>query len=811
VGALGARACHQQLCRHAGDFAPPAASQLRERLSKSLSGIFGKIAFNKLGILGRLALLVLALALPLNLVIAGVIWDLVSRAEEAQRTSLLYAARSISAGVDAQIGKYMAQAKSLARSPELLDDNLDAFEVEARREFPTGGDAWALVADVNGQQLVNTLVSPGEPLPQRNPNALEAQQRALATQSIVISGIMRSPVTQDWVADIQIPIFKSGRPFRVLAVAMKQEGFVRLLSAQHIPANWQVGIIDDHGRFIVRVPQGNAQVGQLAVQGWRAIKDRTGLFEYPSLEGEPLIRANALPSATNWAVGVAITKSELRARAWNTVRWAVILGAGLSAASLMLAGVIARQITQPIEQLRRSFADISGEPGKPIATGPPEIMQLQETLYGATVDRANANQELTAALSKLEQEIQLREEAQAALAQAQRMEAIGQLSGGMAHDFNNVLAAISGYLDVVTLRSKDEKILEAAQGAVDAVQMGASLTRRLLTLSRRSEVGLEALDLNERVVGTVELLTRTLGEHVTLSLTSSLDPCRTLANPGDVDNAILNLAINARDAMPHGGVLMLETRNVSLDATAAARIPNARPGEYAVLTVSDTGEGMSPDVLERAMEPFFTTKEKGYGTGLGLAAVYSILQQSGGFVAICSTVGKGTTVRLYFPKTELATSVSHARPATNEVPLGDGEFVLIVEDNDAVRAATVNRLQSLGYAVIEARTGLEAIKSLESGTPVALVFSDIVMPGGMTGYDVANWVHSRRPNCKVLLTSGYANPPAAANDGVREIKVLGKPYTRVQLAQVVRETLHGSIEGFARGTKGRRCGATHQQ
>jgi len=773
-----------------------AQGALRGRLPKGL------ITFNQLGIPGRLALLVLALALPLNLLIAGVIWGLVNRADEAQRTSLLYTARSIAAGVDAEIGKYIALAESLARAPELLDDNLDAFEVEARREFPAGGDVWALVADVNGKQLINTLASPGQPLPRRNPDALEAQQRALATHSIVVSGIMRGSVAQDWVATIQFPIFKSGQPFRVLAVSMRRESFLRLLSAHDLPTNWLVGIIDGQGRFIARVPQGDAKVGQLAVQGWRAIKDRTGLFEYLSLEGEALIRANVHPSATNWAVGVAIKKAELRAMAWNTARWAVMLGAGLSAASLLLAGIIARQITRPIEQLRRSFADISGEPSKPIAMGPPEIMQLQDTLYRATVDRANANQELTAALSKLDQEMELREDAQAALAQAQRLEAIGQLSGGVAHDFNNVLAAISGYLDVVTLRSGDEKISEAAQGAMDAVQMGASLTRRLLTLSRRSEFGLETLDLNERIASTVGLLTRTLGEHMTLSLRASPHPCRTVANPGDVDNAILNLAINARDAMLQGGVLTLETRNVTLDANAAARIPNARPGDFVVVAVSDTGQGMGPDVLRRAMEPFFTTKEKGYGTGLGLAAVHSILQRSGGFVAIYSTVGKGTTVGLYFPKTELAPSVSHAGPSTNAVPLGDGQLVLVVEDNDAVRDATVSRLQSLGYAVVEARTGPEAIKLLESGTPVVLVFSDIVMPGGMTGHDVAKWVRTKKPDIKVLLTSGYANTPAVGNDGVREFKVLDKPYTRQQLAHALREALRGLIESPSKGASG---------
>jgi CheY-like chemotaxis protein len=197
------------------------------------------------------------------------------------------------------------------------------------------------------------------------------------------------------------------------------------------------------------------------------------------------------------------------------------------------------------------------------------------------------------------------------------------------------------------------------------------------------------------------------------------------------------------------------------------------------------------------MEPFFTTKEKGYGTGLGLATVYSIVQQSGGFVAIDSTLGKGTSVRLYFPKAEAAQGVSYRSPSSNGVPSGNGELVLVVEDNDAVRAATVSRIQSLGYDVLEARTGAEAIELLELSKPVALVFADIVMPGGMTGYDVAKWVRSRKPDLKVLLTSGYANPPVAA-DGVSEIKVLGKPYTREQLARAVRETLDGCIEGHMR-------------
>jgi signal transduction histidine kinase/CheY-like chemotaxis protein len=760
-------------------------------LSNRSARLTRKASITHLSIPWRLGLLVLALALPLNLIIAGTIWGLINRADEAQRTSLLYAARSIAAGVDAKFGKYVALAESLARSPALLDDSLDDFEAEARREFPEGRRIWIVVADVNGQQLMNTGAKPGEPLPHRNPVAIEDQKRALATNEIVISGIMRSSSTHDWVANIELPIFKNGQPFRGLALCIGHQEFPPLLSAHDIPTNWLAGIIDGEGRFIARVPKGATEVGQFASAGWRATKNRAGVFEYPSLEGDTLIDANALPSIGNWTVGVAVKKAELQAAAWSTVRWATILGAALSAASLVLAGMMARQITRPINQLRQSFADISVEPTKPIAVGPPEIMELQDTLHRVAVERQNSSEALMAALSKLEHEMALREEAQTALAQSQRMEAVGQLAGGMAHDFNNVLMAILAYLDVISLRSSDEKIREPLQGARDAVQMGASLNRRLLSFSRQKGAELGWLDLNDRLSNTIELLRRTLGDQVTIALKCSPEPCPTLANIGDVDNAILNLAINARDAMPGGGVLTIETHQIKLDSDAATRIPNARPGDFVRLTVSDTGQGMTAEVVKRAMEPFFTTKEQGEGTGLGLATVYGTVRQSGGFISIASALGKGATVDLYFPKAEAGPNEMPAIVPAGEAPTGKGERILVVEDNDKVREATVRRLEALGYAVFQARTGREAIKLLQAGEPAALVFSDIVMPGKMTGYDVAEWIRSERPDVKVVLASAHSNMPLASSEAVRDIRMLGKPYTREQLAHAFQEALYG--------------------
>jgi CheY-like chemotaxis protein len=261
-----------------------------------------------------------------------------------------------------------------------------------------------------------------------------------------------------------------------------------------------------------------------------------------------------------------------------------------------------------------------------------------------------------------------------------------------------------------------------------------------------------------------------------------------LVNPGDVDSAILNLAINARDAMPQGGVLTIETSNVTLDADTALRIPNSRPGDFVRLSVRDAGHGMTTDVLGRALEPFFTTKE--HGTGLGLATVYGMAQQSGGFVAIDSAVGRGTTVDLYFPKAAPGPSKSRAAFDTQQAPLGGGKRILVVEDNEEVREATASRLESLGYAVLQARSGAEAINVLETGDSVDLVFSDVVMPGGMSGYDVAEWVRSKRRDVKVVLSSAHSDLPLATSASVRSLKILAKPYSREQLACALSEALN---------------------
>ena len=396
---------------------------------------------------------------------------------------------------------------------------------------------------------------------------------------------------------------------------------------------------------------------------------------------------------------------------------------------------------------------------------------------------------------ELHEEMQRRGQAQAALARAQRMEAFGQLAGGVAHDFNNLLTVITGNQELLEMRLKDPKDLTLLKRAQEAAEMGARLTGRLLTFARRRQFEPTLLHLNEQIAGMVELLRRSIGEHVTLTTNLAPRLWTARADASEIENAVLNLAINARDAMPNGGTLVIETADCAIDAGEIGREAKLPAGDYVRLSVSDTGIGMPPEVLSRAFEPFFTTKPPGKGTGLGLSTIYGFVQQSGGTVTVYSEFGRGTTVNIYLPRVVEGDKVAPSERRGATPAAGNGETILLVEDRSDVRDVTKARLQQLGYGVIEAENGPNAIALLQApGQRVHLVFSDVVMPGGMSGYDVARWVRSNRPELKLLLTSGFAdqvaNPQGHAHDGeLPAVKLLRKPHSLDELARAVRKAL----------------------
>lgn len=417
-----------------------------------------------------------------------------------------------------------------------------------------------------------------------------------------------------------------------------------------------------------------------------------------------------------------------------------------------------------------------------------------------TLNRADQlNEQLKELNETLEQrvseEIRERLQAEEALRQAQKMEAIGQLTGGVAHDFNNLLTVIMGGLDSIR-REIDKgpsdfdiaRLRRMQTLAFRGAERAATLTSRLLAFARRQPLAPKPIDLGKLVVGLSELLQRTLGETVALETVSAAGLWFAHADPAELETALMNLAINARDAMPNGGQLTIETANVSLDehyvSTLVEPVP---PGQYAMLAVSDTGEGMKKETIDRVFEPFFTTKAAGKGTGLGLSQVYGFVRQSGGHIRIYSEPGEGTTVKLYLPRdlrAELPASEQIASRAD-----GGSETVLVVEDHEGLREYSVGVLRELGYRVLEASEGQAGLKLLRERPDIDLLFTDVVLPG-LNGRQLADQALEIRPGLKVLFTTGYTRNAIVHNGRLDDgVSLITKPFTFEGLASKVRNML----------------------
>ena len=393
------------------------------------------------------------------------------------------------------------------------------------------------------------------------------------------------------------------------------------------------------------------------------------------------------------------------------------------------------------------------------------------------------------------------EAAQEQLRQSQKMEAVGQLTGGIAHDFNNLLQVVLGNLEILHRNLPDDaaRLRRSAENAMSGARRAAALTARLLAFSRRQPLAPRPVDVNALVAGMSELLGRTLGETIRLQTMLAEGLWRAEADPNQLENAMLNLAVNARDAMPNGGRLTIETGNGRLDGAYAARNDGAKPGEYVRIAVSDTGTGMDKAVLDRVFEPFFTTKEVGKGTGLGLSQVYGFVKQSGGHVTVYSEPGLGTSVTLYLPR--FAGEAAEGEPS-GEAPVptaARAETVLVVEDSAEVRAYSAEVLRELGYRVLEASDGPAALALLQRpGRPlrVDLLFTDVILPGGMAGPVLAERARALRPGLKVLFTTGYAQGAAQGSGWLPAgSEVITKPFTYTDLAARVRAVLDGPAAG----------------
>jgi signal transduction histidine kinase len=487
--------------------------------------------------------------------------------------------------------------------------------------------------------------------------------------------------------------------------------------------------------------------------------------------GQPQVRASELSGAARTTL--ALLQSEVREEA--------------AAASAQSSGDATRRATALAASLDRARADLANN-----------ALALQDALS----DAARLNDELRVLNETLElrvrDEIAERMKAEAALRQTQKMEAIGQLTGGVAHDFNNLLTVVMGGLEAIQKHvpliepsGPSQRIERAAALSMLGAQKAATLTKRLLAFARRQPLDPKPIDAGQLVTGLADMLQRTLGETVRLETVNGAGLWLTQADPGELENALMNLAINARDAMPDGGRLTIETSNAFLDDDYVEAITEpVAAGQYVQIAVSDTGSGIPEDVLTQVFEPFFTTKEVGKGTGLGLSQVYGFVRQSSGHIKIYSEPGEGTTVKIYLPRLASAqTSEPLNRSAEPESIHGGSETILVVEDHDELRAFSVGVLSDLGYRVLSASSGSEAI-NLVKDERIDLLFTDVVLPDGMNGRRVADAVAAIQPRAKVLFTTGYTANAIVHNGRLDAgVQLVSKPFSASALGLRVRKLL----------------------
>jgi two-component system, cell cycle sensor histidine kinase and response regulator CckA len=444
----------------------------------------------------------------------------------------------------------------------------------------------------------------------------------------------------------------------------------------------------------------------------------------------------------------------------------------------------------PPSQVSPSATEVNRDPARRLASVKRRDGSPIEVEFSVAPLRRGPDREIhghVIVLSDVSERRQLEEK----LRHAQKMDAIGKLAGGIAHDFNNAITAIIGYAELILGDNpSDRPQSNHARQIVRAAEHSARLTHQLLAFSRKQVLQPRSISLEQQVLEIEGMVRRLIGADVTLQTSIPRGLWNILADPGQIHQVILNMSINARDAMPQGGTLMISVRNITVTSAEALRIPEGRPGEFVLLQIADTGTGMTPEVQAHIFEPFFTTKEPGKGTGLGLATCYGIVRQTSGMISVASEVGKGTTFSIYLPKAAADEGASSAKPSSDNAPRGR-ETILIVEDEEILRELAIQVLEGFGYKILSAADGVEATEILNGamGSTIDLVVTDLVMPR-MSGRDLITWMGERFSHVRVLFMSGYTDDEIirSAVCGA-EVQYLQKPFTPKTLAQKVRETL----------------------
>jgi signal transduction histidine kinase len=764
----------------------------------------------------RLLLLAVSLLVPALLAAGVALYAGYRRDRDAMEGHLAETARALALVVDRQLGQAEAAVWALATSPHLARGDHAALDAQARRSLRIP-ESW-FVLEGRGRQLVNTHLPPGAPLPEL-PN--QGHWASASTERADFGNLFTGLVSgqPSVAASLLVPGPEGSGETQHLSVIMRTTAFSRILADQNLPPRWVAAVLDRNGIVVARTRDAERFVGRPATPDvLRRVGEgmERGVFQSVSLNGVETVVALSRSPVSGWSMVVAVPRSEMTETARLTALYLVFAGGVLLALGSGLAALAARSIARPVEALAAEAAALGrGEvPGGEGTGRRPadfrEVEAVREAIEGAAAalaeraaerDRAEAElrrlnetledrvasrtAELAAANARLLGEMEERRRAEARLSQAQRLEAVGQLTGGLAHDFNNLLMAVLGSLDVLGRRlgeGADERVRRLIENATAAAQRGSRLTQQLLAFSRRQRLDPKPVDVNASVEGIAGLIRSTMGGRIRVETRPAEGLWSAMADATQLELAVLNLALNARDAMPQGGDLVIETANATTGEPETAEAPPA--GEHVAISVSDTGTGIPPEALARVFEPFFTTKEVGKGSGLGLPQVLGIAKQLGGGVAIESRPGEGTRVRVFLPRAAAPAQAGDGPAAAG--PAGGaalrGRAVLLVDDDAEVRRAVFGMLREAGCRVTEAAGGLEALGALER-PPVGgfdVVVLDYAMPG-MTGLEAARRLRARSPGLPVVMMTGYAEVPTGE-------AMLQKPFRAEELlARLERE------------------------
>ncbi len=730
----------------------------------------------------QLLLLVLSILIPALIATGLAVGYVYNEGRKNEERNLYEYARTFAFLVQSELRTKENILRTLAKSPSLLRGDLKIFYPYAAATAPSE-ETNIILIEAGGRQLLNTRRPLGAPLPVKRASNLNELMEQYGTNQTLVSDLYFAPVGEQYDFSIQVPVERKHPPSWYLMMGVSARMMQPLVNNLNLPKTWIATIVDRNGTVIARSHDAERRIGtRLSERSQKLLAASTsGVYESISLDGVPVKAYYHRVENSDWTTFISIPKSELSQLPTRTASFLggiILLLLGLA---IFAAHWFARRAYRPVEQLRKVAEQLHrGEEVSYVPQGMQEVDTVGEQLAEASQQIRQATQELE---RRVAEAIAQTEQAQQALQRGQKLEALGRLTGGIAHEFNNLLQTLTTALQVAKMASNQERVQTLLDTCKKAVNRATTLTRQLSAFGRIQESRLSTIDLNDQIRNFQKLIEGILPSNIELkmSLPPSLWPVT--IDAVQMELALLNIAINARDAMPNGGALLLETRNQYL----ALPPDNLPAGDYVCVRITDTGTGMATEVMAKALDPFFTTKQIGKGSGLGLAQAYGFARQSQGTLMLASEEGKGTTVEIILPRATEAVPEPSASTTPALPPAIHNGSVLFVEDDPLVREAVAPALSNAGFVVRVAASADEALTMLESDDNVDVLFSDIMMPGQLNGIELACAVQERYPDIRVFLATGYTDQ-LVNQDGVT---LIGKPYETSEVVRLLQEAIDG--------------------